>query len=273
MQHVTEILQYGFFQKALIAALIASIASGIIGSYIVIKRISLISGSIAHTAFGGLGMSIYFGLNPLVGALSFGVLAATFIAIVKEKAQNRLNSLLSITWAVGMAIGLIFVFLTPGYVGDLMTYLFGNILLVSLSDLWLMAGLTVVICAIVYHMYHTLLAVTFNETFAKTRNINVMLVYWILFLLISVTVVLLIRIVGIVLLIALLTLPSATAQLLTRSLKSMILLSIIIAITTTVGGLWIAYLINFPSGPVIVLFASLVYAVALLLSHRFKKVA
>jgi zinc transport system permease protein len=261
-----EILSYQFFQNALIISLLASLASGIIGTYIVVKRMSLISGSIAHTAFGGLGISYYLSANPLIGGVIFSLLSAISIALLRKNAQNRLDTLLSFLWATGMAIGLVFIFLTPGYATDLFTYLFGNILLVSMFDLYMILILDLVIITVVYLMYNSFLAVTFDEEYAETRNMQVTLVNMILFALIALTIVATIRVVGVVLMIAILTIPAATAQLFHKTVKKIMITSSLITLFASISGLFISYHLNFATGPIIVLIISAMYLCGIFLS-------
>jgi len=182
---------------------------------------SLIAGSIAHTAFGGLGISYYLGLNPLMGAVVFSLLASSSVAVFRKRARNRLDTLLSALWATGMAVGLVFMFLTPGYATDLFSYLFGNILLVSTFDLAMIVVLDLVIILAVALLYNPFLAVAFDEEYAEVRNLPVLLVDLVLFGVIALTVVTIIRVVGIVLMIALLTMPAAVAQLFHKTVKGM----------------------------------------------------
>lgn len=256
---VFEILGYQFFQNALIVAVLASVAAGIIGTYIVIKRMSLITGSISHTAFGGLGISYFLGANPLIGAIIFSLLSAGGISFFRKKSEKRLDILLSFSWSTGMAIGLIFMFLTPGYATDLFTYLFGNILLVSGTDLLIMLALDALIVIIVFLMFNSFLSVTFDEEYSEVRNTPVSLVYFILLSLIAFTIVMLIQVVGIVLVIAILTLPAATARLFGRTVKKIMIFSSIITLISMLGGLIFSYYVNLPAGPVIVLMNSAFY--------------
>lgn len=270
---VLGILQYQFFQNAIIVAVLASVAAGIIGTYIVIKRMSLISGSIAHTAFGGLGISYYLGLNPLMGAAFFSLLASTGVAFFRKRAANRMDTLLSAIWATGMAVGLVFIFLTPGYATDLFTYLFGNILLVSSFDLMLITALDLVIVVMVLLLYNSFLAVVFDEEYAEVRNVPVSALYFVLFGLVALTVVMMIKVVGIILMIALLTMPAATAQLFNRTVKGIMFLASIITLFSTLTGLFLSYLLNFPTGPVIVLITAFVYVCGMFYSHLGHKKA
>lgn len=265
-----EALSFQFFQNALIVAILASIAAGIIGTYIVVKRMSLISGSIAHTAFGGLGISYYLNTNPLLGGALFSLISAVSIAALRKNAKNRLDTLLSFLWATGMAIGLVFMFMTPGYATDLFTYLFGNILLVSTSDLYIILILDIIILITVYLLYNSFLAVTFDEEYAQTRNIPVTLVNIILFALIALTIIATIRVVGIILMIAILTIPAATAQLFHKSLKKIMITASSITLVASLAGLITSYYINFATGPIIVLIISATYLGGIILA-KYKK--
>lgn len=261
-----EAISYQFFQRALIVAVLASIAAGVIGTYIVIKRMSLISGSIAHAAFGGLGISYYLNANPLLGGVLFSLMSALSIALFRKNARNRLDTLLSFLWSTGMAIGLVFIFLTPGYATDLFTYLFGNILLVSRFDLYMILISDLIILGIVYLMYSSFLAVSFDEEYSETRNIPVTIVNMILFGLIALTVVATIRVVGIVLMIAILTIPAATAQMFHKTVRKIMLTSSLITLFASISGLFISYYLNFATGPMIVLIISAVYLCGTFLS-------
>ncbi len=258
-----EMLQYQFFQNALIIAVLASIAAGVVGTYIVVKRMSLISGSIAHAAFGGLGISYYFNANPLLGGALFSLLSAFTIAALRKKAGNRLDILLSFLWSTGMAIGLVFIFLTPGYATDLFTYLFGNILLVSQTDLAVILALDVLVVSAAVLMFNSFLSVAFDEEYSETRNARVTLVNMVLFGLIALTVIATLRVVGIVLMIAILTIPAATAQLFHKTVKGIMLASSAITLFAILAGLLVSYYLNFSTGPVIALTLSFIYAAAL----------
>jgi zinc transport system permease protein len=257
-----EALSFQFFQNALLIAVLASIASGIIGTFIVVKRMSLISGSIAHAAFGGLGISYFLNVNPLFGGVLFSLISAVSIALFRKNAKNRIDTLLSFLWATGMAIGLVFIFMTPGYATDLFTYLFGNILLVSRFDIYIIILLDIVILSIVYLMYNSFLAVTFDEEYAETRNMPVTLVNMILFALIALTIIATIRVVGIVLMIAILTIPAATAQLFHKTVKKIMITSSLITLSASISGLFISYYLNFATGPIIVLIISAVFSIS-----------
>lgn len=261
-----EIFQFQFFQKALIIAVLASISAGVMGTYIVVKRMSLISGSIAHTAFGGLGIGYYMNTNPLLGGIIFSLISAVSIAFFRKSSRSRLDTLLSFLWATGMAVGLVFIFLTPGYSTDLFTYLFGNILLVSQADLLMVVVLDLIIIGTVLLMYNSFLAITFDEEHAETRNLSVTLINMILFGLIALTIVATIRVVGIVLMIAILTMPAAAAQMFHKTIKKIMFTATLITLFSAVFGLMVSYYLNFATGPIIVLIISTIYIGSIVMS-------
>ncbi len=267
-----EALSYQFFQNALIIAGLASVSAGVIGTYIVINRMSLISGSIAHTAFGGLGISYFLNYNPLIGGVIFSLISAISIATLRKKAGNRLDTLLSFLWATGMSVGLVFIFLTPGYATDLFTYLFGNILLVSRFDLILILVLDILVLGTVFIMYNSFLAVSFDEEYSETRNLPVMLVNMILFCLMALTIISTIKVVGIVLMIAILTIPPATASLFCKTVKKIMITSSAIILVSTISGLFISYYVDFATGPIIVLIISFIYLTSISLSNYLEHI-
>lgn len=254
-----ELLGFKFFQNALIVGFLAAVACGIIGTYIQIKKMSLITGSIAHTAFGGLGISYFFNLNPLMGATAFSVISAGLIGYFRKEAKEHLDTILSSMWATGMAIGLIFIFLTPGYSADLFTYLFGNILLVSDMELIALLILDAIVISAAFLLYNPIKLVLFDEDYAETRNIPTQIIYTILFVMIALTIITLIRVVGIVLIIALLTMPAAAAQLLSRKMETMMVMAGAITLISIIGGLTISHFAGMPTGPIIVLLSAAIY--------------
>ncbi|OPX68259.1 MAG: high-affinity zinc transporter membrane component [Methanoregulaceae archaeon PtaB.Bin108] len=265
------ILGYIFFQNALLAAVFASIVCGIIGSYVVVKQMVSISGGISHAAFGGVGLGYLAGINPIAGAFLFTIFVALGIGILKDKTSQNLDTLVGAVWAAGMAIGIISISLVPGYTPDLFGYLFGNILLVPASDLSMMAGLSILIVAVVLMLFTQLQAVTFDEEYARVMNLPVTWLSILLLVLIAVTVVMLIRVVGIILVIALLTLPAATARKFTTKLQSMMVVSVLLGLVFSTGGLFLSYLLDVPSGATIILLATAGFAGSLLVSREFFK--
>jgi zinc transport system permease protein len=257
-----EVLGYEFFQNALIAGVLASIACGIIGTYVVVKRMVFISGGISHASFGGIGLGYYLGIDPILGAIGFTLATALGMGVVRLSAKQRMDTLIGAVWAVGMALGILFIYLSPGFAPDLFSYLFGNILLVPTSDLWLMTLLAAVTIGIVILLYNEFLAVTFDEEYATIMNLPVRSLYLLLLVLIALTVVLLIRVVGIILVIALLTLPAAASGELTTRLRPMMGLAVVLGIAYTTTGIWLSYLLDVPSGATIILVSAAGYAVA-----------
>ncbi|HNQ32479.1 MAG: high-affinity zinc transporter membrane component [Euryarchaeota archaeon ADurb.Bin009] len=258
-----DVLGFEFFRNALIAGVLASIACGIIGTYVVVRRMVSVSGGISHAAFGGIGLGYFLGIDPLLGAAGFTVAAALGVGTLQLRARQQMDTLIGAVWAAGMAIGILFVYLTPGFAPDLFSYLFGNILLVPRGDILLMGILTAVIVAVVAVLYRELQAVTFDPDYAAVMNLPVERLSLLLLVLIALTVVMLIRVVGIILVIALLTLPAAISRLYTARVWTMMLLAVVLGIIFTVAGIALSYVIDVPSGATIVLVSTLAYAGAL----------
>jgi len=253
---------HAFLQIALAAGLLASVGCGIMGPFVVVKRIGYLAGGIAHSVLSGMGAALYFGFDPLIGALAAAVLAALLIGGVRLLWRTGEDTLIGALWAVGMAIGVLFISRTPGYGSDLMSYLFGNILLVPPQDLWLMAGLDVLLLLIVGLFYRQFLAVAFDEELAYLRGVPVPFFYLLLLCLVAVTVVLLIRVVGLILVIALLTLPAAIAGQFLHSLGRIMLAATLLGGLFTSAGLALSYGPDLPVGPTIILLAGAVYLLA-----------
>lgn len=252
MSEIIELFSYDFFLKAFLAAIFASISCGIIGSYIVARRIVFVSGGITHASFGGIGIAFFLGFNPLLGAVAFAVLAALGIQFFTKVAEIREDSSIAIWWSLGMALGIIFVFMTPGYTPNLTSYLFGNILTVTSSELWWMFLLNVVIVVFFTIFLRQILYIAFDEEFARTAGLPVNLFNYLIMILIALTVVLNIRVVGIILILSLLTIPQASANLFTKDFKKLILLSSVFAFVGTLAGLFISNFMDIPSGAAII---------------------
>ncbi len=252
-------------QYALLAGLLASVACGVIGAYVVVRRIVSISGGIAHAVLGGMGVAYFLGASPMLGALAAALVSALVIGWNSLRAKQHEDTLIGALWAVGMAIGILFISRTPGYSIDLMSYLFGDILLVPRGDLYLMAGLDTAIIVLVLLLYRQFLAVCFDEEFARLQGVRVEAVYLLLLCLIALTVVTLIKIVGLILVIALLTLPAAIALHYVRSLGKVMLLAAVLGFVFTSGGLAISYQPDLPTGATIILLAGVSYLVSMLL--------
>ncbi|KLK87306.1 membrane protein [Methanoculleus sediminis] len=258
-----EILGFEFFRNALIAGVLASIACGIIGTYVVVRRMVSVSGGISHAAFGGIGLGYFFGIDPLLGATGFTVATALGMGALQLRARQQMDTIIGAVWAAGMAVGILFVYLTPGFAPDLFSYLFGNILLVPRGDILLMGVLVAIIVAVVALLYRELQAVTFDPDYATVMNLPVERLSLLLLVLIALTVVMLIRVVGIILVIALLTLPAAISRLYTTRIRSMMVLAVVLGIAFTLTGIGLSYLLDVPSGATIILVSTLAYAGAL----------
>ncbi len=254
-----EVLSYPFFQHALIAGLLASIACGLIGGYVVVRRLGYLAGSIAHSAFGGVGIGYFLGMSPIVGAGIFGVISAFLMGIIRSKFANEEDTLIGAVWAVGMGLGVVFLYLTAGYASDLFGFLFGNILLASKSDLVSMAILDAVLMAVVFFTFRLIQAVTFDEEYATVLGLPVFWVNQLLLTLIAITIVILMRVVGIILVISLLTLPAASAQNLVKRLAVIQGVGIVLSALSVTLGVFISYWMDLPTSPVIVFVAVAVY--------------
>jgi len=254
--------QYSFLQHAILAGLLASIGCGVIGTYVVVKRITFLAGGIAHAVLGGMGIAYYFQQPVLLGALIAAIGTALFIGWIYLHSQQNEDTLIGAVWATGMAVGILFISQTPGYNVDLMSYLFGNILMVSKTDLYLMASLDAVIILTVILFYRQLLATCFDEEFAQLRGVAVTFFYLLLLCMVALTVVLLIRVVGLILVIALLTLPAAIALQYVASLGVIMLVASGLGILFTTTGLGVAYEYDLPAGASIILVAATTYFIS-----------
>ena len=268
IESIIEALQFDFMQHALLAGILVSFAAGIIGSLIVVNRMVFLAGGIAHTSYGGIGLAVYFGLPIFLGASLFAVGAALLIAVLTLKKRHRMDTFIGLIWAVGMAIGVIFVDLTPGYNVDLMSYLFGSILAVSTSDIYFMVVLLVVILFIVTLRYRDILAVSYDSEYAGLRGVNVRFFYTLILVLSALTVVIAIKVVGLILVIAMLTIPVYIAESLSKSLLSMMFISGAIATLFTLVGLWFSYTYDLTSGASIILVSAVSLGLFLLFSKR-----
>lgn len=263
---LTDLAELPFLQAALLAGLLASLACGVVGSFVVVRRISSIAGGIAHSTFAGLGAARYLHtvhgltwLTPLHGALLSALLSALVIGWVHLRGREREDTVISAIWAVGMATGVLFVAATPGYAEDLMAYLFGNVLMVSRSDLWIIAGLDLLLLLLVGLFYQPLVALCFDEEYLRLRGLSVEAYTFLLLALTAVTVVLLVSVVGIVMVIALLTLPVAIASRFCKTLWGIMLSATALAMLFTSSGLALSYGPNLPAGPVSIVLAASAY--------------
>ena len=254
-------------RNALLAAVLVSIACGMVGTFVVIKRIVFISGGITHAAFGGIGLGYFLGVNPVLTAIPFSLLSAIAIGLMNKKVRISEDSAIGILWVVGMALGVLFIGMTPGYAPDLFSYLFGSILTVSFSDIIIMIALDVLIVATTVFLYREFQALSFDEEFSEIVGIPTRILHLLLLCLVALSVILLIRVVGVILVIALLTIPTSIARQFTNGLKRLMIYSTFSAVFLTVAGLWISYMFNLPSGATIVLVLAFVFFVSALLKR------
>ena len=239
-----EAFQSEFMRNALLAGLLASVACGIIGTLVVVNRIVFISGGIAHASYGGIGLAFFLGIAPLAGAVGFALVIAMIMSAVTLKNKQRADTVVGVLWAVGMALGIIMIDLTPGYNVDLMSYLFGSILAVPRADMLMMALVDLGVLIIVGTLYNSFLAMSFDEEFAMAMGVRVGMLYYVLLGMIALSVIMLIRIVGLVLVIALLTIPPFIAEKFCRSLKAMMVASVFLNFFFSLAGLWFSYTIQ-----------------------------
>lgn len=253
------LMTHAFLQNALLGGVLASVGCGIMGSYVVTKRIGFLAGGISHSALGGIGAALFFGVPPLAGALGAAIASALLIGWITLRWSQQEDTLIGAVWAAGMAVGILFIAHTPGYNVSLMSYLFGNILMVPGSELLSMAVMDLALLATTLLFFRLFLAVTFDEEFARLRGVPVVPVYLLLLCMVAVTVVLLIQVVGLILVIALLTLPAAIASQYVHSVGRMMLVASGLGVLFTVAGLAVAYQWDLPAGATIILAAAFGY--------------
>jgi len=247
-----DIFQYQFIIKGLLGAFFASITAGIAGTYIVSRRMVFLSGGVTHASFGGIGIGYFAGISPVIGAAVFGVLSALGIEYLSVKQKIREDSAIGILWALGMAIGIIFIYLTPGYTPNLMSYLFGSILTVTNSDIIALAVLSAVLIVYFGIFYRTILYISFDESYARTYSSYVNVFKYITTALMAITIVLNIRMAGVVLVISLLTIPPNIAMIFTRKYQKIVLWSVITGFAGTTAGYFISYFAGIPVGATII---------------------
>lgn len=263
-----DLLHYTFFQNALLGACLASIVCGIIGTYIVARRLVFISGGITHASFGGIGLGVFLGINPILSATLFAILSAFGVEYMAQKEHVREDSAIALFWTFGMSVGIICCFLTPGFIPDLPSFLFGSILTIDTSDLLFLAVLAMVIIFFVALCYRAVLSVAFDRTFALSQGLPVRAIEYAMMALIAMTIVSTLRMVGIVLSLSLLTIPQMTANLFTCHFKRMMLLSIGFGWIDCLLGLSLSYLLNVPSGATIIFVSILVFGISKLLAKQ-----
>jgi zinc transport system permease protein len=264
-----------FIRFALIAGLLSSIPFGVIGSFVVVKRMTYIAGALSHAALGGIGIALYICekyhvdfFTPMMGAFLFSMFAGLIISVAVISGRERIDTVIGVIWAAGMSIGLLFISITPGYV-DPMSYLFGNILLLTGSDLLLISVLNGIILFFSFFFYNQLLATAFDQEFTTIRGVNTVVYQIMLIMLISMTVILMISIVGIVMIIAFLTIPPAVSGFFTRRLRSMITFSVLLCAFIMSAGLFLSYLLKLPASSVTILLASVIYIICFFLKRDY----
>lgn len=258
-----EALHFEFMQNALAAGILTSIICGIIGTLVVVNRLVFLSGGIAHSAYGGIGLAFFFGWPYMVGAISFALFSAMVMAAVSLKAKHRADTIIGVMWAMGMACGILLLDITPGYNVDLMSYLFGSILSVPQADLITMVVIGVLILALIGYFFQDLLAMSYDEEFAQIRGVPVKRLYFMLIGIVAVTVVMVVQVVGLILVIALLTIPPFIAEKYTKSLVNMMIVSCMLGMVFTTGGLWLSYSFDMTSGAAIIFLAGTVFFLSL----------
>jgi zinc transport system permease protein len=266
-----EALQFEFMRNAVLAGILASVVCGVIGTLVVVNRIVFISGGIAHAAYGGIGLSVFMGWPFLPTTLAFSVGISWVMAAASLRNRHRADTVIGVIWALGMATGIILMDLTPGYNVNLMSFLFGSILTVPPEDIRAMLGLTIGIVAVVGLLYQPFLAMSYDEEFARIRGVPVALLYFLLVGTLAVAIVMVIQVVGLILVIALLTIPPFIVERHCRSLATMMAGSAVLGVIFTLVGLWAAYALNLTSGATIILVAGLGFVAARLLEAAFAR--
>jgi zinc transport system permease protein len=259
-----DFLHYDFMRNALLSGVLVSIACGVVGSLVVVNRLSALSGGIAHAAYGGLGLAVFLKWPPLAGAVLFSIVSSVFMGYVSQRNKERSDTIIGVVWAAGMAFGILMIDLSKGYYVDMMSYLFGSILAVPLETVLFMALLDLIVVGTVALLFKEFVGMSYDEEFSIISGVPAKTLYYILLLLISLSVVLLIRVVGLILVIALFTIPASIAEMFTKSLKRIMIIASLLGVFFTLGGLMLSYYTNFTSGATIILVATMTYVIAFL---------
>lgn len=259
---IEAIFKYTFLQNAFLTAIFASVVCGIVGTIIVEKKLVSFSGGIAHVSFGGIGLGYYMGFEPIFGGIAFAVLSALGVAQIRKRSNTNEDTLISMLWSAGMAMGILFIALTPGYPPDMTSYLFGDILTVNFLYLRVMMALSVIVLIVVFSLYNYWKIYLFDEEYASIMGIKTGALEFVLFLIISVSIVILIKVVGIILSIAMLTAPPAIVKLFTHRLSRVMIGAGILGVIFNLAGLSLSYQLNIPSGATIILIAISSYLLA-----------
>jgi zinc transport system permease protein len=261
MPSFLDALSYEFLRNALLAGVIASVLCGVVGTFVVVKRLAFLSDGLSHAAFGGMGVCFFLGIDPLIGAVALSLAAAIGLGSINSETVRSYDTFIGVLWAVGMAVGIVFLYLTPGYAPNLMTYLFGNILLVSQRDIVLILAFAVFVLGILGLFFQGIVAVAFDEVFARVQGVRVRLLMTLLLTMIALSVVVLIQVVGIILVVALLTIPPVIALMLFKDLRGVLISSVVVGVGITLGGLALSFYHDLPSGPAIILLGAALLAV------------
>lgn len=260
MQMIQEMLSLEFMRNAFLAGVLVALSCGVVGAFVVVNRIAGVAGGVAHASFGGIGLACFCGFSPMLGALGVALASAVLMGYLTWENRSRSDTLINVIWAGGMAAGVILTDLTPGYGGDLSSFLFGSILTVPGDLLWGMSFLTAFILILSSVFFRPFLAVSHDPEYARVRGVPVFWLYMLLMAMVACTVVMAVQTVGLILVIALLTIPAYVAERHSKSLKGMIFLSCAFSVVLSVAGLFIAYLLNWTVGPTIILFSVGLYA-------------
>jgi zinc transport system permease protein len=266
-----DILHFEFMRNALCAGILVSIACGVVGSLVVVNRLSALTGGVAHAAYGGLGLAVFMRWPPLIGAVIFSLASSALMGYISQTNKQRSDTVIGVLWAAGMAFGILMIDVSKGYYVDMMSYLFGSILAVSTTSIVCMALLDVLIILLVVLLYKEFAGMSYDEEFALISGVPVRALYFILLLLIALSIVLLIRVVGLILVIALFTIPASIAELFTKNLRYIMVIATLFGMLFTVSGLMLSYYLNITSGATIILVASAVYGITMLWSKCMTK--
>lgn len=262
MDSVFSVFEYEFFRNAVIGCLLASIVCGIVGTYIVTRRLVFISGGITHASFGGIGLGVYLGISPILGATAFAVASALGVRWLTDGRGVRQDSAIAIFWTLGMSVGIIFCYLTPGFITDMASYLFGSLLTIGVADIIILAVLAVVVLVVFAVFRRVIIAVAFDSDFARIQRLPVAVVEYGMMVLVAVTIVATLRMIGVVMVISLLTVPQVTANLFTHNYSTMSLLSIAVSMMFCLVGFAVSFWLSVPSGAAIILVSVIGYAFA-----------
>lgn len=261
MNFFNDILNFEFLQNAVIAIFFMCITCSVIGAYIVVKRVVFLSGGLTHASFGGIGIAYYFGVNPMYGAMLFSVASALGFDYLTKKSDMREDSAIGVLWALGMAIGILFIFMTPGYAPNLMSFLFGNVLTIT-TDLLIYNGLLAVAILLCFVFAEkAIMFIAFDGDFSETRGVSVRLIERIMLVLIAVTIVLTLKLVGIMLLVSLLTIPTMISSVLVTTFRQIVWLNMLVTFVSGLFGLWLSVEVDIPTGASIIMVLSVMYIV------------